>query len=69
MILSSCDNNCSISERSAQLYMRCAKNRTAIEEQIRNGVADLNVNQAAAILMLSSDLTKLLTFAKRAGLG
>jgi hypothetical protein len=49
--------------------MRCAKNRTAIEEQIRNGVADLNVNQAAAILMLSSDLTKLLTFAKRAGLG
>jgi hypothetical protein len=58
-------DNCSISERTAQLYMRCAKNRTAIETQIRNGVADLSLNEAAAILMLSSDVQKLFAFAKR----
>jgi hypothetical protein len=57
--------NCALSERTAQLYMRCAKNRSAIEEQIRNDVADLTLNEAAAILMLSSDVRKLLAFAKR----
>ena len=55
-----------MSERTAQLYMRCAKNRKAIEEQIRNGVADLTLNEAAAVLMLSSDVRELLAFAKRA---
>jgi hypothetical protein len=59
-------DHCTISERTAQLYMRVAKNRAAIEEQIRNGVADLSLNEAAAMLMLSSDVRKLLAFAKRA---
>jgi Protein of unknown function (DUF3102) len=58
-------DHCAISERTAQLYMRVAKNRTAIEEQIRNGVADLSLNEAAALLMLSSDVRKLLNFAKQ----
>jgi hypothetical protein len=52
-------DHCTISERTAQLYMRCAKNREAIEDQIRNGVADLSLNEAAAMLMLSSDVRKL----------
>jgi len=60
-------DHCTMSERTAQLYMRCAKNRAAIEEsQIRNAIADLTLNEAAAILMLSSDVRKLLAFAKRA---
>jgi hypothetical protein len=59
-------DHCTISERTAQLYMRCAKNREAIEGQIRNGVADLSLNEAAAMLMLSSDVRKLLDFAKTA---
>ncbi len=58
-------DHCTMSERTAQLYMRCAKNRGAIEGQIRNGVADLSLNEAAAILMLSSDVRKLLDYAKR----
>jgi hypothetical protein len=57
-------DNCAISERTAQLYMRLAKNRTAIEDQIRNGVADLSLNEAAALLMLSSDVRKVLDFAR-----
>jgi len=58
--------HCAISERTAQLYMRTAKNRTTIEEQIRNGVADLSLNEAAALLMLSSDVKKLFAFIKGA---
>jgi hypothetical protein len=58
--------NCAISERTAQLYMRLAKNRIAIEEQIRNGVADLSLNEAAALLMLTSDVKKLFEFAREA---
>jgi hypothetical protein len=57
-------DNCAISERTAQLYMRLAKNREAIEGQIRNGVADLSLNEAAALLMLSSDVRKVLQFAR-----
>jgi hypothetical protein len=41
-------DHCTIAERTAQLYMRCAKNRSVIEDQIRNGVADLSLNEAAA---------------------
>jgi hypothetical protein len=58
-------DHCTISERTAQLYMRVAKNRTAIEERIRNGVADLSLNEAAAMLMLSSNIRKLFAFAQR----
>jgi Protein of unknown function (DUF3102) len=57
-------DHCTISERTAQLYMRVAKNRTEIENQIRNGVADLSLNEAAALLMLSSDVRKLFNFAR-----
>jgi hypothetical protein len=46
--------------------MRVAKNRTAIEEQIRNGVADLSLNEAAAMLMLTSDMNKLIHFMREA---
>ena len=56
--------HCELSERSAQLYMRIAKNREAIGEQIRNGVADLTLNQAAALLVMTSDVRKLLNFAR-----
>jgi len=54
----------SISERTAQLYMRVAKNRVEVEKQIRNDVADLTLNEAAALLALSSDVRKLFEFAK-----
>lgn len=57
--------NCELSERTAQLYMRTAKNREAIELQIRNGVADLTLNEAAALLFLTSDVKKLLAFTKQ----
>jgi hypothetical protein len=55
----------SISERTAQLYMRVAKNRAEIENQMRNDVADLTLNEAAALLALSSDVRKLFEFAKQ----
>ena len=45
-------DHCIMSERTAQLYMRCAKSRETIEKQIRNGVADLSLNEAAAMLAL-----------------
>lgn len=57
-------DHCAMSERTAQLYMRCAKNRETIEAQIRSGVADLTLNEAAALLMLSSDVRKLLETVK-----
>src|SRR6516165_401568 len=59
-------DHCAISERTAQLYVRVAKNRAEIEAQIRNDVADLSLNEVAALLMLSSDVRKLLNFAKQA---
>jgi hypothetical protein len=58
-------DHCAISERTAQLYMRVAKNRAEIEAQMRSGVADLSLNEVAALLMLSSDVRKLLNFAKQ----
>jgi hypothetical protein len=57
-------DNCSMSERTAQLYMRLAKNREAVEDQIRNGDADLSLNEATALLMLSSDVRKLFEMVK-----
>ena len=59
-------DHCTISERTAQLYMRVAKNRDEIETQMRNGAADLSLNETAALLMLSSDVRKLLSFARTA---
>ena len=57
-------DHCTLSERTAQLYMRCAKNWEEIEKQIRSGVADLSLNEATALLMLSSDVQKLVDFAQ-----
>jgi hypothetical protein len=59
-------DHCTMSERTAQLYMRVAKNRAEVEAQMRNGVADLSLNEAAALLMLSSDVRKLMSFARTA---
>jgi len=57
-------DHCTISERTAQLYMRVAKNRAEIESQIRNDVADLSLSEATALLMLSSNVRKVLRFAR-----
>jgi hypothetical protein len=56
-------DHCAISERTAQLYMRCARNRDAIEANTQR-VADLTLNEAAAMLALSSDIKKLFDFHK-----
>jgi Protein of unknown function (DUF3102) len=58
-------DHCAMSERTAQLYMRCAKNRAAIEEQVKSAtVADLTLNEAAAVLVLTSDMRKVINFAR-----
>jgi hypothetical protein len=44
--------------------MRTAKNRTTIEEHIRSGDADLSLNEATALLMMTSDMRKVLAFAR-----
>jgi Protein of unknown function (DUF3102) len=56
--------HCTISERTAQLYMRCAKSRAEIEKSAR-GIADLTLTEAAAMLMMSSNVKKLLEFVKK----
>jgi hypothetical protein len=48
--------HCAISERTAQLYMRCAKNRAAIEANTQR-VADLTINEAAALVELGRPKT------------
>jgi hypothetical protein len=58
-------DHCAMSERTAQLYMRCARSRKEIEANTQS-FADLNLNEVAALLMLSSDVRKLLDFAKQA---
>jgi hypothetical protein len=59
------DEHCGMAERTAQLYMRIAKGREVIESKIRSGVADLSLNQAAALLVLTSKIDALLDFAKQ----
>lgn len=60
--------NCVISERTAQLYIKLAKNRAVIEKEMRNpqSVADLTLNEAAALCVLAGRLERLMEFAKRA---
>jgi hypothetical protein len=55
--------HCEISERTAQLYMRIAKNRAEIEAKAQR-IADLTLNEAAGLLFLTSEVNKLLDFAK-----
>jgi Protein of unknown function (DUF3102) len=64
--------NCAISERTVQLYTKLAKNRATIEKAMRNpqrGVADLTLNEAAALCVLAGRLERLMEFAKRAETG
>lgn len=58
-------DHCAISARTAQLYMRLAKQRQAVTANAQS-VADLTLIEAAALLMLSSDVGKLLAFLKSA---
>jgi Protein of unknown function (DUF3102) len=61
--------NCKLSERSVQLYMKLAKHRAVIEkEQAKSamGVADLTLNEAAALCVLAGRIEKFMDFAKRA---
>jgi len=44
------ERNCGLAERTAQAYMRLTRNRAALEEQNRNGVADIGVQQALKLL-------------------
>ena len=53
-----------ISERTAQIYMRAAKNRAEIEASKAQSTADLSLGEAVALLALSSDVRKLLAFVK-----
>jgi Protein of unknown function (DUF3102) len=59
-------DHCSLSERTCQFYMRLAKNRAEIEKTNAQSIADsdLTLNEAAALLALSSDVRKLLEFVK-----
>ena len=56
-------DNCTMSERTAQLYMRCAKSREDLEQHMGGG-GDLTLNEAAAMLVLSSDTRRLFAFIK-----
>ena len=62
------DNCGPISERTGQLYMKLAKNRATIEKEMANpqSVADLTLNEAAALCVLAGRLEKMMDFAKRA---
>ena len=60
-------DHCSLSERTCQLYMRLAKNRAEIEANTQSiADLDLTLNEAAALLVLSSDVRKLFEFSKQA---
>ena len=52
------DNCGPISERTGQLYMKLAKNRATIEKEMANpqSVADLTLNEAAALCVLAGRL-------------
>jgi hypothetical protein len=63
------DNCTELSERTVQLYMKLAKHRATIEKEIAKsamGVADLTLNEAAALCVLAGRIDKLMEFAKRA---
>jgi hypothetical protein len=57
-------DHCTISERTAQLYMRCAKSRAEIEKSAM-GVTDLTLTEAAAMLMMSSKVKELFEYIKK----
>jgi hypothetical protein len=51
-------DHCGIQDRTAQRYMRIARNKGTIEDQIRHGVSDLTQNGALALLTIPKDNTK-----------
>lgn len=59
--------NCGeLSERTVQLYIKLAKNRAAIEKHMKSAtVADLTMNEAAALCVLAGRLEKIMEFARR----
>jgi Protein of unknown function (DUF3102) len=58
--------NVEISDRTARLYMQAAKNRAEIAEAAKwQRDADLSLGEAMALLALSSDVRKLLSFIKQ----
>lgn len=57
--------HCGMSDRTARLYMQLAKNRETIEKRNRQPIADLTMNEAAALLSLSIGTEKLLEFAQK----
>jgi Protein of unknown function (DUF3102) len=62
-------DNCKLSERSIRLYMQLAKHRGIVEKELAKsamGVADLTLNEAAALCVLAGRLERLMDFAKRA---
>ena len=61
-------DHCQISDRTARLYMQLARNRERIEKQNRQPIADLTMNEAAALLTLSIGIEKLMEFAAKAAL-
>jgi hypothetical protein len=63
------EDHCEMSDRSRRLYMQLAKHRKTIEKEMSqngNGVADLTLNEAAALCVLAGRLEKMMEFAKRA---
>jgi hypothetical protein len=56
--------HCTISERTAQLYMRAAKHRDELEANTQS-VADLTLSEAAALLALSTDAREMFRFVKQ----
>ena len=60
--------NCpELSERTVQLYIKLAKNRATIEKEMANPqcVADLTLNEAAALCVLAGRLERIMEFARR----
>jgi Protein of unknown function (DUF3102) len=63
------NDNCAMSSRSGQLYMQLAKHRNIIEKEMAKtamGVADLTLNEAAALCVLAGRIEKVMEFAKQA---
>jgi hypothetical protein len=63
------DENCAMSQRTAQLYIKLAKHRDVIEKAAANPqhpVTDLTLNEAAALCVLTGHLERLMEFTKRA---
>jgi Protein of unknown function (DUF3102) len=59
-------DHCAMPERTARLYMRLASNRELIEQQIGNGVADLSVRGAVALIAAPKKFSPIVALAHNA---